>query len=50
MNLESHSIKEFQIIDLSPQDEWDLLENHYNRVTDTCIPEDEALEDTNAFI
>src|SRR6201995_3368791 len=21
--------------DLSPQDEWDLLENHYNRVTDT---------------
>ena len=28
--------------DLSPQDEWDLLENHYNRVTDTCIPEEEA--------
>ena len=24
--------------DLSPQEEWDLLENHYNRVTDTCIP------------
>jgi len=24
--------------DLTPQEEWDLLENHYNRVTDTCIP------------
>ena len=23
-------------------EEWDLLENHYNRVTDTCIPEEEA--------
>lgn len=28
--------------DLSPQDEWDLLQNNYNRVTDTCIPEEEA--------
>ncbi len=28
--------------DLSPQDEWDLLEKGYNRVTDTCIPEEEA--------
>ncbi|WP_320814824.1 deoxyhypusine synthase family protein [Flavobacterium sp.] len=28
--------------DLTPQEEWDLLENHYNRVTDTCIPEEEA--------
>ena len=28
--------------DLGPQDEWELLENHYNRVTDTCIPEEEA--------
>ncbi len=28
--------------DLTPQDEWNLLENHYNRVTDTCIPEEEA--------
>jgi deoxyhypusine synthase len=27
---------------LSPHEEWDLLENHYNRVTDTCIPEEEA--------
>lgn len=28
--------------DLSPQEEWDLLEDGYNRVTDTCIPEEEA--------
>lgn len=28
--------------DLSPQDEWDLLEHGFNRVTDTCIPEEEA--------
>ena len=28
--------------DLSPKEERDLLENHYNRVTDTCIPEEEA--------
>lgn len=28
--------------DLSPKDEWELLENGFNRVTDTCIPEEEA--------
>ncbi|MDK9707194.1 MAG: deoxyhypusine synthase family protein [Desulforhopalus sp.] len=28
--------------DLSPQDEWELLEKGLNRVTDTCIPEEEA--------
>jgi len=28
--------------DLSPKDERDLLDNHFNRVTDTCIPEEEA--------
>ena len=28
--------------DLSPQEEWDLLEQGFNRVTDTCIPEEEA--------
>ncbi len=28
--------------DLGPQEEWDLLQNHFNRVTDTCIPEEEA--------
>jgi len=29
--------------DLSPADEKDLLDQHYNRVTDTCIPEEEAM-------
>ena len=28
--------------DLSPQEEWELLQQGYNRVTDTCIPEEEA--------
>ncbi len=29
--------------DLSPKDEQALLESHLNRVTDTCIPEEEAM-------
>lgn len=29
--------------DLTPQDEEALLEKHLNRVTDTCIPEEEAM-------
>jgi deoxyhypusine synthase len=44
MNLVAHShykrIPNYR--DLTPQDEWNLLENHLNRVTDTCIPEEEA--------
>ncbi|MCX8677038.1 MULTISPECIES: deoxyhypusine synthase family protein [Apibacter] len=44
MNLVAHShykrIPEYR--DLTPQQEWELLENHLNRVTDTCIPEEEA--------
>lgn len=28
--------------DLSPADEKELYDHHFNRVTDTCIPEDEA--------
>ncbi|HTR46793.1 MAG TPA: deoxyhypusine synthase family protein [Verrucomicrobiae bacterium] len=28
---------------LSPQEEVDLLDHHLNRVTDTCIPEEEAM-------
>lgn len=44
MNLVAHSkykrVPNYR--DLTPNDEWDLLENHYNRVTDTCIPEEEA--------
>ncbi len=44
MNLVAHShykrVPNYR--DLSPQDEWDLLEHGFNRVTDTCIPEEEA--------
>ena len=29
--------------DLTPADEVELLKNHMNRVTDTCIPEEEAM-------
>ena len=29
--------------DLSPSDEQKLLDQHFNRVTDTCIPESEAM-------
>ena len=29
--------------DLTPQDEQALLDQHLNRVTDTCIPEEEAM-------
>jgi deoxyhypusine synthase len=29
--------------DLSPADEKELLNGHFNRVTDTCIPEEEAM-------
>lgn len=29
--------------DLKPEDEQDLLNRHMNRVTDTCIPEEEAM-------
>ena len=28
--------------DLTPEQERELLDNHFNRVTDTCIPEEEA--------
>lgn len=29
--------------DLAPADEQELLKQHFNRVTDTCIPEEEAM-------
>ena len=29
--------------DLTPEDEHELLSRHLNRVTDTCIPEEEAI-------
>ncbi len=44
MNLVAHShykrVPHYR--DLSPKDEWELLEGGFNRVTDTCIPEEEA--------
>ncbi|MGI8745550.1 MAG: deoxyhypusine synthase family protein [Bryobacteraceae bacterium] len=36
--------------DLSPHDEQGLLERQMNRVTDTCIPEDEAMRRIERFI
>ncbi len=36
--------------DLSPFDEQELLNNHYNRVTDTCIPEMEAMRVIEAHL
>lgn len=44
MNLVAHSHYERvpNYRDLTPQEEWDLLERGLNRVTDTCIPEEEA--------
>ncbi len=44
MNLVAHNHYERvpHYRDLSPQEEWDLLERGLNRVTDTCIPEEEA--------
>jgi deoxyhypusine synthase len=44
MNLVAH--KHYKRVphyrDLSPKEEWNLLEGGLNRVTDTCIPEEEA--------
>jgi deoxyhypusine synthase len=44
MNLVAHShykrVPNYR--DLTPQEEWDLMEGGLNRVTDTCIPEEEA--------
>lgn len=36
--------------DLTPQDEMGLLERHMNRVTDTCIPEAEAMRRIENFM
>lgn len=44
MNLVAHShyrrVPNYR--DLTPEQEWELLEKGLNRVTDTCIPEEEA--------
>lgn len=44
MNLVAHDSYERvpNYRDLTPQQEWELLERGHNRVTDTCIPEEEA--------
>lgn len=44
MNLVAHNSYERvpHYRDLTPKDEWALLEKGLNRVTDTCIPEEEA--------
>lgn len=36
--------------DLTPHDEQQLLDRHLNRVTDTCIPEEEALRRIESFM
>ncbi|MCD8350099.1 MAG: deoxyhypusine synthase family protein [Planctomycetaceae bacterium] len=38
-----HYVRVPRYRDLSAQDEQDLLDRHLNRVTDTCIPEEEAI-------
>lgn len=52
MNLVAHSHYERvpNYRDLTPQDEWGLLEKGLNRVTDTCIPEEEAFRRLQAHI
>jgi len=44
MNLVAHShyIRVPNYRDLTPKEEWALMEKGLNRVTDTCIPEEEA--------
>ena len=52
MNLVAHShykrVPEYR--NLSPKQEWELLEKGLNRVTDTCIPEEEAFRRLQAHI
>lgn len=52
MNLVAHShykrVPNYR--DLTPQDEWALLEKGLNRVTDTCIPEEEAFRRLQAHV
>ncbi len=52
MNLVAHSqykrIPNYR--DLTPEDEWSLLEKGLNRVTDTCIPEEEAFRRLEIYI
>jgi deoxyhypusine synthase len=52
MNLVAHSHYERvpHYRDLTPQQEWELLEKGLNRVTDTCIPEEEAFRRLQSHI
>ncbi len=52
MNLVAHNHYERvpHYRDLTPTEEWDLLERGLNRVTDTCIPEEEAFRRLQAHI
>lgn len=52
MNLVAHSHYERvpHYRDLTPQEEWGLLERGLNRVTDTCIPEEEAFRRLQSHI
>jgi len=51
-NLVAHDYYERvpQYRDLTPTDERKLLDRHMNRVTDTCIPEDEAMRRLEAAV
>jgi deoxyhypusine synthase len=52
MNLVAHShykrVPNYR--DLTPQQEWELMEKGMNRVTDTCIPEEEAFRRLQAHV
>lgn len=52
MNLVAHShykrVPKYR--ELSAKEERELLDNHYNRVTDTCIPEEEAFRRLQSHI
>src|SRR6056300_1261638 len=52
MNLVAHShykrVPNYR--DLTPKEEWALLEKGLNRVTDTCIPEEEAFRRLQSHI
>ncbi len=52
MNLVAHShykrVPNYR--DLTPEQERELLDNHLNRVTDTCIPEEEAFRRLQSHI
>ncbi len=52
MNLVAHNhykrVPEYR--DLTPGQEMELLNSHYNRVTDTCIPEEEAFRRLEKYL